>query len=129
MSVEQVGARAEREVHRFGVADAPHDGVGDHRGDGVDVREVPGLPAVAVDLERPAGESGVDERRHDGGVGVAGGLAWPEDVEQAQRQRRQTEAVGVGVRVRLGGQLARRVRATSAGSAGPRAWAASGVAP
>ena len=80
------------------------------RGDGVDEREVPRLPAVAVDRQRPAGEGGVDERRHDGGVGVPGRLARPEDVEEAQRQRGQPEAVGVGVGVGLGRQLARRVR-------------------
>ena len=71
---QQVGARAEREVHRLGVGDPADHGVGDHRGDGVDEREVPRLRAVAVDRQRPAGEGGVDERRHDGGVGVARGL-------------------------------------------------------
>ena len=54
-----------------GDGDRVDHGVGQHRGDRADVGEVPALAAVAVHGERAPGERGVDEGRHDRGVGVA----------------------------------------------------------
>ena len=41
--------------------------------------------------QRPTGERGVDEGRHDRGVGVAGGLERAEHVEEPEGQRREPE--------------------------------------
>ncbi len=46
---EQVGARAEREVHRVRVTDAASHGIGEHARHGFDEREVSALFAVTVD--------------------------------------------------------------------------------
>ena len=95
--------------------DAAGDGVDDDLGDGADVGEVARLGAVAVHGERFAGQRGVHERRDHGGVGVAGGLAGAEHVEEPERQGPQPVAALIRHRVLLGGELADRVRAQRLG--------------
>ncbi|OHV38560.1 hypothetical protein BBK14_14035 [Parafrankia soli] len=108
---QQVGARPERQVHRPGVGQPAAGRVGQQPGDRLDVGEVPGLPAVAVHRQRTSTQRGVDERRHDGGVGAPGRLVRAVDVEQPRDQDRQPEARLVRQGVPLGRQRAGRVRA------------------
>ena len=69
------------------------------------------LGAVAVHGERFTGQCGVHECGDHGGVGVAGGLAGAEHVEEPERQGPQPVAALIRHRVLLGGELADGVRA------------------
>ena len=121
--VEEVGPGSEGQVDRAGRGRGLVHGPAQDADHGADEGEVPALAAVAVDLDGPARQRGVDEPGHDGGVGVVGGLERAVDVEEAQGQDREGVGHAVGQGVALGRQLGGGVGAQRPRPGGPRASA------
>src|SRR3989442_874161 len=75
----------------------------------VDVREVPGLLTVAIEIGDASVERGLEEVGNDRGIGGVRTLAWPEDVEVPQRDTLNESGPGEGEHVLFAGQLRRGI--------------------